>query len=133
MPLFSVKTDGAGRERYEAPGPTSPQGGPDGRTSPPGGACANVASPGPILPHYADPADRDRLAGQNARILALLESKIEVSNAELAGISLKYTSRLSEVRAWLERRGRTVRCRRADGGLTWYSIRLLPLPLEGQQ
>lgn len=74
-------------------------------------------NPPPIDPN-ADAADRPRLGGQNAAILALLESKPEVSNAELAGISLKYTGRISDLRA----AGHAIKITRREGGTRFYSL-----------
>jgi hypothetical protein len=57
--------------------------------------------------------DRQRLRGQNAAILDRLR-RGPATNAELASISLKYTSRLSDLRS----AGFDVRSERVDGG-TW--------------
>ena len=43
------------------------------------------------------PADVKRLTGQNAAVLARLRAG-PATNAELAGIALKYTSRISDLR-----------------------------------
>lgn|GEM_PF-2515258 len=43
------------------------------------------------------PADAKRLSGQNAAVLARLRAG-PATNAELAGIALKYTSRVSDLR-----------------------------------
>ena len=53
-----------------------------------------------VLPrdsHIADPPECKRLSGQSQRILARLQQG-PASNAELAAISLKYTSRISDLR-----------------------------------
>lgn len=64
-------------------------------------------------------ADRPRVATQNARILAMLRARDRVSNAELADISLKYTSRISDLR----KAGYCIRCVRGQGGVAWYTLR----------
>ncbi len=64
--------------------------------------------------------DRKRLAGQN---LAVYERLLRgpATNVELAGISLKYTSRISDVRA----AGHRIDCeRRADGISVYTMVRL---------
>ncbi len=71
----------------------------------------------PIPPIICEPADCKRLTGQNAAILARLRLG-PATNAELAGLSLKYTSRVSDLR----RAGYRVRCVRLDGGLTRYEL-----------
>ena len=58
-------------------------------------------NPEPVLPrdtHVIDPAECKRLSGQSRRILTRLQQG-PASNAELAAISLKYTSRISDLRA----------------------------------
>ena len=67
-------------------------------------------------------ADDDRLAGQNLKIYDLLMLHGQMSNKELSNISLKYTSRISDIRHWLEKRGQTIRCIRGEGGLNYYEI-----------
>jgi len=74
-----------------------------------------------IQPHFADCRDRPRLTGQNARILARLREG-PATNVELAEISLKYTSRVSDVRAYLRPRGEDIVCARGPGGLNSYRI-----------
>ena len=75
-----------------------------------------------IRPHFAHPKDTPRLAGQNAAILTRLRQG-PARNHELADIALKYTSRISDVRSWLEsNEGKTIKCRRLSGGVTEYSI-----------
>ena len=73
--------------------------------------------------HPRDPsvaaADRPRLSGQNAAILARLRTGPE-TNLTLAKISLKYTSRISDLRA----AGHNITCQRLGGGVTLY--RLVP-------
>lgn len=69
----------------------------------------------PVSPRdpNVDGLDVPRLTGQNAAILARLKAG-PATNAELAAISLKYTSRVSDIRA----AGFVVRSTRIDGG-TW--------------
>ena len=50
----------------------------------------------PTDPHIS-PQDRPRLTGQNAAILVRLQ-RGPATNRELAGISLRYTSRVSDLR-----------------------------------
>lgn len=71
----------------------------------------------PIEPICCEPADQIRLRGQNLRIFERLKLG-PATNSELAGISLKYTSRISDLR----RHGIAVRCIRLDGGLTRYEL-----------
>jgi hypothetical protein len=71
----------------------------------------------PSDPNVAN-ADRPRLSGQNARILARLR-KGPATNAELAEISLKYTSRISDLRA----AGYGVLCETGQGGVNWYRLK----------
>lgn len=66
--------------------------------------------------------DDDRLAGQNKTIYELLMLHGQMSNRELSNISLKYTSRISDIRRWLEKRGQTIICIRGTGGLNYYEI-----------
>lgn len=61
--------------------------------------------------------DRQRLSSQCAMILARLE-RGHASNAELASISLKYTGRISELRA----AGYCIECQRAENGLRMYAL-----------
>lgn len=74
-------------------------------------------APAPRDPHVAA-ADTKRLTGQNAVILHLLQQG-PCTNVELAKVSLKYTSRLSDLRA----AGYTVVCERGQGGLNTYWLR----------
>jgi hypothetical protein len=76
------------------------------------------------LPLWAQPTDPNvnkedapRLAGQNLAILERLRQG-PATNKELAEMSLKYTSRLSDLRA----NGFTVKCERKTGGLTVYTL-----------
>lgn len=77
-------------------------------------------------PHVADDTEAARLSGQNAQILALLEKR-PASNDELSRIARKYTSRLSEIRAWLKPQGKDVLIVDRDHGtgLVYYAIGLL--------
>ena len=75
-----------------------------------------------VRPHFADAEDVPRLAGQNERILARLR-KGPATNVELAAVSLKYTSRISDIRAHLAHAtGERIVCRKGAGGLTTYTI-----------
>jgi hypothetical protein len=75
-----------------------------------------LAAPEPCDPHVAE-ADKPRLSGQCAAILALLRAGPR-TNAELAAVSLKYTSRLSDLRA----AGYEITCQRLEGGVTLYRL-----------
>lgn len=61
--------------------------------------------------------DVPRLTGQTAAIVERLKQG-PATNMELAGLSLKYTSRLSDARA----AGYTIVCKRLAGGLTEYRL-----------
>jgi hypothetical protein len=61
--------------------------------------------------------DEPRLSGQNAAILERLKQG-PATNVELAGISLKYTSRISDLRA----AGYRVTCRRGNDGVNTYAL-----------
>ena len=77
---------------------------------------ATAAAPPPRDPHVA-PQDERRLTGQNGVILSLLRQG-SCTNDELARISRKYTSRISDLRA----AGHKVVCTRLQGGLTLYTL-----------
>lgn len=62
-----------------------------------------------------------RLSNQCQRILERLQ-KGPATNVELAAISLKYTSRISDLR----KLGHVIECKRLGGGLTRYTLRLTP-------
>ena len=62
-------------------------------------------------------ADVRRLTGQNAVILRRLQ-RGPATNDELIGISRKYTSRISDLRA----AGHRITCERQGGGLTVYRL-----------
>lgn len=76
----------------------------------------------PSDPNVA-PEDRHRLTGQNAVILARLQQG-PATNVELSDLSLKYTSRISDLRA----AGYRITCRRIRrggpifDGLTEYTL-----------
>ncbi len=67
-------------------------------------------------PNVAAP-DHKRLAGQNLAILNRLRQG-PATNRELAGLALKYTSRLSDIRA----AGFAITCRDDGGGLSTYRL-----------
>lgn len=71
----------------------------------------------PVTPIAAPPEDRQRLGGQNAAILERLR-KGPASNAELAALSLKYTARISDLRA----AGHRIASRRVSGGTFVYTL-----------
>jgi hypothetical protein len=64
------------------------------------------------------PTDRTRLNAQSQKILERLRQG-PVMNVELAGIALKYTSRISDLR----KLGHTIACTRIGGGATLYTLR----------
>lgn len=74
------------------------------------------ASIQPCDPHV-EAEDVKRLSGQSADILARLEEG-PATNAELAAISLKYTSRISDLRA----AGYEIEARRVSGGTFEYLL-----------
>ena len=74
----------------------------------------------PIDPN-ACVVDLPRLRGQNLAVLERLMAG-PATNDELARLSRKYTSRISDVRAWLRPSGWTIRCERGNGGLNTYRI-----------
>lgn len=65
-----------------------------------------------------DPEDQPRLSAQCRTILARL-LRGPATNTELAGIALKYTSRISDLR----KAGYTVTNRRQSGGVTVYELK----------
>lgn len=75
----------------------------------------------PLQPPPCDPninvQDTARVSGQNAAILAELR-RGPTTNTALAAISLKYTGRISDLRA----AGYTIHCRRLRGGLSVYEL-----------
>jgi hypothetical protein len=73
----------------------------------------------PVDTHVLKPAEIKRLSGQNLAILTRLQAG-PASNFELAQIALKYTSRLSDLRA----AGYDVRVVERDyaSGLTMYRL-----------
>ena len=64
-----------------------------------------------------DPADEPRLSAQCRTILARLQAG-PATNAELAAIALKYTSRISDLR----KAGYSVSNKRQSGGVTVYTL-----------
>jgi hypothetical protein len=76
------------------------------------------ASPPPSDPHVAT-GDTKRLTGQNASILAVLQAG-SATNVMLARISLKYTSRISDLRA----AGYRIKCERCGDGVNLYTLEL---------
>lgn len=63
-------------------------------------------------------ADKERLTGQNGLVLARLEQG-PATGPELMRLmgSMNPSARISDVRAWLQRRGKTIKSRRVgDGG-----------------
>lgn len=62
--------------------------------------------------------DAGALAGQSAAILKLLKQRRSqgATNSELSDISLKYTSRVSDLR----KEGYLIHCRRVGGGRTFH-------------
>ena len=72
--------------------------------------------PPPRDPHVL-PQDERRLSGQNATILHLLRQG-SCTNDELARVSRKYTSRISDLRAAVQK----VVCTRLQRGLTLYTL-----------
>lgn len=74
----------------------------------------------PLCDHTVVEEEKPRLAGQCAEILELLQSKARVTNKEMAVISLKYTSRVSDLR----KAGHTITCVDRDHktGEAWYEL-----------
>ena len=70
----------------------------------------------PTDPHVV-PADARRLTGQNAAILRRLRQGM-ASSLQLAGISLKYTSRISDLR----KHGFKIVCERTHSGQNLYKL-----------
>lgn len=65
-----------------------------------------------------DPAEIRRLSGQSARILQRLQEGPATAR-ELAALSLKYTSRVSDLR----KAGHDVRCREEGGKSTYWLVK----------
>lgn len=76
--------------------------------------------------HVTEPSELQRLNGQNRRILERLQQG-PATNKELSEISLKYTSRISDVRAYLKPLGQDVKVIERDraSGRTVYALREL--------
>lgn len=70
----------------------------------------------PTDPHVVA-KDVRRLTGQNLAILERLR-KGPATNVELAQVAMKYTSRISDIRA----KGYRIDCERLDGGVTRYRL-----------
>jgi uncharacterized protein (UPF0128 family) len=68
--------------------------------------------------HVTNRAEVIKLAGQNLAILNRLQQGPATAR-ELAELSLKYTSRVSDLR----RAGHDVRCREADGRSTYFLVK----------
>jgi len=66
--------------------------------------------------------DDKRLAGKNLIVYDLLILHGQMSNRELSNISLDYRGRIRDIRAYLKPKDQTVKCIRATGGLTYYTI-----------
>lgn len=73
--------------------------------------------PAPPRDPHVSADDRPRLTGQNAAILERLR-RGPATNRDLAEISLKYTSRVSDLRA----AGYRIACERRPGGLSIYTL-----------
>jgi hypothetical protein len=74
-------------------------------------------TPRRVGPQIVTTVDEQRLSGQCARILALLRIAPQL-NSTIATVSLKYTSRISDLRA----AGYTIKCERVADGLTRYHL-----------
>ena len=85
-----------------------------GRTIPPVEIAAGLVPP----------EDADRLTGQNAQVFQRLKNG-PATNAELAQIGLKYTSRVSDVRKFVRKyfEGWDVVCIKGAGGLNTYELK----------
>ena len=68
--------------------------------------------------HILEPLEQQRLSEQNQRVLARLQQG-PASNRDLAAIALKYTSRISDLRA----AGYVIVPVERSGGLTIYELR----------
>jgi hypothetical protein len=78
--------------------------------------------------HVTDPAEIRRLTGQSAAILARLQQGPATAR-ELSALSLKYTSRISDLR----KAGYDVRCREdAETGVSTYTLDAVPASEPGQ-
>ena len=75
------------------------------------------ARPLPIDPNI-HPDDREAVIGQNGAILERLRAG-PATNVELAAMSLKYTSRLSDLRA----AGHVIECKRGPGRVNVYTLK----------
>ena len=77
--------------------------------------------PPPPTDPSAFAADIPRLSAQNDAVLSRLR-RGPATNTELAAISLKYTSRISDLRKILDPMGMAIVCQRLGDGLTSYRI-----------
>jgi hypothetical protein len=85
-----------------------------------------------ILPkdtHVTSPAEIRRLTGQNLEILTRLQQGSATAR-QLSAIALKYTSRISDVRAHLKAVGQDIVCQE-QGGVSVYVIVDLPCATKG--
>ena len=70
-------------------------------------------------------ADDDRLAKQNLILYVALRVLGTLSNDQIIRITKtrKHTSRISDVRRWLQENiGETIKCTYGEGGLNYYTI-----------
>lgn len=76
-----------------------------------------------IKPIAAESADVPRLSGQNGTIYDMLSDRPHTNN-ELAAVSLKYTSRISDIRKWIKKHGlnEQIVCTKCGGGLSSYEL-----------
>lgn len=75
----------------------------------------------PAIDPNVIPSDLPRLEGQNAAILALLW-RGPATNAEMASVALKYTSRVSDIRKAIASAGWDIVCARGERGLNTYKL-----------
>ena len=77
-----------------------------------------------IRPHFTEPQDVPRLAGQNGRLLERLRIG-PVTNTEIVEKMKIWAAatRISNVREWLRKHtGETIICQRLEGGVFRYTI-----------
>ena len=74
----------------------------------------------------ADPTtvdgDDERLSALNRKVYDLMLTHGQLSNRELAQISLDYRGRIRDIRAFLKPKGQAVKLIRGKGGLNYYTI-----------
>jgi hypothetical protein len=75
------------------------------------------SAPAPCDPHVVE-QDKPRLTGQNQVILLRLRQG-PATNVELADLALKYSGRISDLRA----AGYTIICHRGERGLNIYQLK----------